>query len=341
MIIEIIKLIFMTAICVLASVTDIRKGIVSNRMMLISFGAGIALTAINAFLDGDIDITYFINIIGAFGFSLLLWFLKIWAGGDVKLMCVLFLFVPNRLFSCFADNYFVFLIPIALIFAAGYIYLIFETIAFILGKNGKKSDLQLGKKIKIACVDWLCCAAYVTLSSVLLRHYLSDKTDNLSVFIIVINVCVYLLVSKINFLRNKYLVAVIFILNIIAKLVLGEKFFDKLLILIFAIVLAMISLRIMIDEYNYETIKTKDVKKGMILSTATTLQFSNSRIKGLPSQSMENLSNRLTEEEAAAVVKWKKSKYGCPVVQTVRKMPFAIFVSVGMLLFVTLAEVLI
>lgn len=341
MIIEIIKLIFMAAICALASVTDIKKGIVPNEVMLISFCIGTVLTVINAFSDGGIEIAYFINIIGAFGFSLLLWLLKVWAGGDVKLMCVLFLFVPNRLFSCFPDNYFVFLIPVALTFAAGYIYLIFETVAFMLGKKERNSDLHLGKKIKTACVDWLCCVVYVTLLSVLLRHYFDSKTDRLSVYIIVINVCVSLLVSKINFLKNKYLVAAIFALNIVAKLVLGERIFDRLLIIIYAVVLAMISLRIMTDEYNYETIKTKDVKKGMILSTATTLQFVNSRVKGLPSQSSENLSSRLTEEEAAAVIKWENSKYGSPVVQTVRKMPFAIFVSVGMLLFATLAEVLV
>ena len=43
--------------------------------------------------------------------------------------------------------------------------------------------------------------------------------------------------------------------------------------------------------------------------------------------------SRLTEEEAAAVRRWKDSKYGKEMVVTVRKIPFASFIAVGVLLF--------
>ena len=40
---------------------------------------------------------------------------------------------------------------------------------------------------------------------------------------------------------------------------------------------------------------------------------------------------KLTEEEAASVRRWEKSKYGRASVVIVRKIPFAIFLGIGAL----------
>ena len=99
------------------------------------------------------------------------------------------------------------------------------------------------------------------------------------------------------------------------------------MIIHYLIVLAAMLLRLLISEYNYEEINTSNVKKGMILSMSDTMLFVNSKIKGLPTLSTEDLRSRLTDEEANSVVKWGKSKYGKKTVKIVRKTPFAIFIS--------------
>lgn len=86
-------------------------------------------------------------------------------------------------------------------------------------------------------------------------------------------------------------------------------------------------------KYVYESVPTEDVKAGMILSKSTVVCFAPSRVKGLPQISYEDMRSRLTEEEAAAVRRWKDSKYGKETVVTVRKIPFASFIAVGVLLF--------
>ena len=72
----------------------------------------------------------------------------------------------------------------------------------------------------------------------------------------------------------------------------------------------------------------------MILSAGTVLSFRVSSVKGLPKNAQESMKAKLTEEEAQAVRRWEKSKYGQPTVVIVRKLPFAILISVGFWLFV-------
>ena len=60
--------------------------------------------------------------------------------------------------------------------------------------------------------------------------------------------------------------------------------------------------------------------------------MSKSKIPNLPEISHEDMRSRLTEEQAAAVVKWGKGKGGLAEVQIVRKMPYAIFIFIGLLI---------
>ena len=57
-------------------------------------------------------------------------------------------------------------------------------------------------------------------------------------------------------------------------------------------------------------------------------------VKNLPQNAQESMKAKLTEEEAQAVRRWEKSRYGQLTVVVVRKLPFAILISVGFLLFV-------
>lgn len=79
---------------------------------------------------------------------------------------------------------------------------------------------------------------------------------------------------------------------------------------IYAILLVVLLLRYLVSGYNYAEIETNQVKAGMILSVATVLEFQKSRVKGLPVATNEDMSTRLSEEEADAIRRWEQSKYG-------------------------------
>lgn len=90
-------------------------------------------------------------------------------------------------------------------------------------------------------------------------------------------------------------------------------------------------IKMLISEFNYRAVRTDDVKKGMIPSALTTILFAQSRIKGLPQMSYEDMRSRITQEEAEAIKKWGRSKNGLDEIQIVKKVPFAIFISFGVL----------
>ena len=89
----------------------------------------------------------------------------------------------------------------------------------------------------------------------------------------------------------------------------------------------------------YETIAISELKKGMILSTFSSLMFQMSITKGLPPVSKENLNDRLTEEQVASVQKWAKATR-TESITIVKKIPFAVFITIGFALYFVVWRIL-
>ena len=82
--------------CFLASYTDIKSGIIPNKLTFSLIGLGIVLNGFNAFLIGNIWLIVYALIITAIIFALgyVLWKFGAWAGGDVKLFTALAALLP-------------------------------------------------------------------------------------------------------------------------------------------------------------------------------------------------------------------------------------------------------
>ena len=90
------------------------------------------------------------------------------------------------------------------------------------------------------------------------------------------------------------------------------------------------------EEYS-----TSKVEKGMVLAYSTIVYFIPSTIKGLPKEkTTEDIRSRITADEAESIKRWETSKYGQPEIVIVRKIPFAIFISIGTVIY-TFARMLI
>ena len=88
--------------------------------------------------------------------------------------------------------------------------------------------------------------------------------------------------------------------------------------------------------YNYQKIPTAEVKSGMILSAENVMQFQQSRVRFLPSDPSEEITARISEEEADAVHRWKSSATGEPYIWIVRKIPFGIMIFTGVALWIAI-----
>lgn len=82
--------------CLYASYTDLKSGIIQNKLTFSLIGVGIILNAVNAFIVGDIWLIVYTLIITAviFVVGYILWKFGAWAGGDVKLFTALAALIP-------------------------------------------------------------------------------------------------------------------------------------------------------------------------------------------------------------------------------------------------------
>ena len=72
------------------------------------------------------------------------------------------------------------------------------------------------------------------------------------------------------------------------------------------------------------------------MAYSTVLQFSRSRVKGLPIITTEDMSSRITAEQADSIKRWGKSKNGKESIVILRKIPFAAFISLGYIIYLGL-----
>ncbi len=82
--------------CIYASYTDLKRGIIANKLTFPLIGLGIALNTINAFLTGNLMIlVYTLLFTGTiFVLGYIFWKLGAWAGGDVKMFTALAALLP-------------------------------------------------------------------------------------------------------------------------------------------------------------------------------------------------------------------------------------------------------
>lgn len=340
-VIEALKISLLVALCICASTSDIKCGIISNKIILTFSLFGLAVDVFDWITYNPSCFKYqLINIAAVAVVSIALYAFRIWAGGDCKLMIAISLLIPYDFYADLINKQISLVAVLAVIFGISYIYLVADSIIFAIKKKRLISKRKFAENLKSIFGKWICCVSYIVLIDQIIMNIFSNATGKISVFIVVINVSLTFLISGLKILRNKFAVIGVFAAGIALKIIFNQPIINGFMVLNYATVVFFVILRIFIDEYNRETISTSEVKKGMILSTATTLQFTNSKVRGLPPVSTEDLRSRLTEEEAESVRRWENSKYGTSTIEIVRKIPFAIFISIGTAAFLALGVIM-
>lgn len=335
--IDIVKIVLVVALSVYASVSDCIKGIIKNKVLIPFFVVGIFLNVVEWFcFDAEYLFMHFLNIAIVVFISMALYTVRVWAGGDAKFVVTLSFLVPyNLYFSTFSNNFSLILV-LVFAFALSYIFLIAESIYKGIKNKHVASKDKIVKQIRKILFRMISCSAYLMLFDNILLLAVPNIQQNSSYLIVAINICLVLIINGIKVLRNKYLLTVVIAANIIICIILRLQILNKFTLINLVVVVVINILKALIDEYNYEIIPTQNVKKGMILSAETTLLFLNSRVNGLPKMSTEDLRSRLSESEAESVKRWENLKYGVSEIRIVRKIPFAVFVSLGTLIFMIL-----
>jgi preflagellin peptidase FlaK len=107
----------------------------------------------------------------------------------------------------------------------------------------------------------------------------------------------------------------------------------------YILVIILLLCQMMIKTNLYEEVKLTELKTGMILSTFSSIMMQGSRVRGLPSVSSEDLRDRLTQEQVESILRWGEGR-NIETVSVVRKIPFAVFLSLGYISYLILWGIL-
>lgn len=315
-----------------ASYTDFKSGIIPNRSLIIAFSLGGVVNVIYlALFARDYVLLYLTNLVIMTAFSVALYGFHFWAAGDSKLLICLTALMPGRLYDndlfSFAPGINVFIY----IFLIAYFYIVVDSIICLLKKRKFYAGRSIGfGAVKQFLINYLICFIYMRALSEVIRFLLNDfYYENQLIFSFLFFFIAIIIHTKPIF-KKWYMIGLAVVLNL--TFVFSFKI-QMLNVYSYVILLIALILRYLLNGYNYVQIPTESVNKGMVLSIPTIMLFSTSRIKGLPHHTFEDMRSRLSEEEAEAVKRWKDSKQGMESITIVRKIPFAIFVVLGEILY--------
>lgn len=331
-------------ICTISSFTDIKSGKIYNKYLCITLILGSVLVVFYYINNKDFVIYFIFNLIGAAGISFLFYKLKVWGAGDSKLWFIICFLFPYKLYIIKDYLLFPSIYILFFIFIIAYIYVVGETLVLIIKKknyNRPKITSIFNLRIitinpKMVLDSFFCfflLKIFYWISNYIFQYYF---WANYFLFVLLGFILSTIALKKIDKKIYKYVVIVIGCSLILVDFTsfTGIRIYEiKNFVAIF-FSLIIISLRKGMSKYNYEEVLVKDIKSGMILSVATVMGFSKSRVKELPQFTDESVKYRITEENVKAIQKWEKSKYGRNSVIIVKYLPFAIFMCLGVVFYI-------
>lgn len=322
-----------------ATITDLRNSIISNKLIARMLGVSVILSAMYyIFFARDLIPLYLINLLCTTVFAILFYGYNLWAAGDSKLLILIMISLPARIYYENPFGPFPGFFIILLTFAVAFICIVIDSIyQGIKERNLFKWSIQLPKFQNLAASYFFMVGSMTLINIVLLNlfgYFLAVSGFLITALDFLIVLSLVQIRTKIN---NKILNIVTVIMWILIVLIQGSSVLrlvkSRLDLQAWMVVLIVMLLRMLSERYNYQRIEVEDLKPRMIPSAHTVMMFQMSRVKGLPTCMTEDLRARLDETQIESIKRWKNSKNGKDFIVIVKKIPFAIYISVGTLLF--------
>lgn len=322
-----------------ATYTDCKSNIIHNKLVLVSSGFALVIdTVYYLFFASDYVQVFIINLVVVVLISFFFYAYHLWAAGDSKLMFLVGLCIPGRFYTFWQIGRIPSFAILIYVFTIAFLYVVVDSI--IVGiKEKTLFKLEIHKVDYVRVIlSYLSMVAASTLIHAIIQYVWGDFLYNDLTISLAVNFLIVLtLVQLRNRLRNRELLyATIALCTVVVlfKFGIGSAWNTTVDIRSWIIVFVLMFIRMIAERYNYQEIPTCSVKKGHILSASTILQFKASRVAGLPIGMTEDLRSRLSEDEANSVRRWETSRFGKPTVVIVRKIPFAVFIGIGTVIFV-------
>ncbi|MBR3494241.1 MAG: prepilin peptidase [Clostridia bacterium] len=309
---------------VVCSVRDFRDSTVPNRYLLIGLAAG-AVCHIGGMLAGSLPFypVWLANLSIAAVLAVAMYASKLWAAGDAKLFAVLYFLVPPRLIE--GDSLAMAVVPYLFIFLPAFAWTLLDSLWRLLRKEPRKrrsfSPAAFAKGYGAILVE---TTALYCLFAALLPAFVRGHELLFSV----VMVAYAFLCSRLGW-TGKWVVVALHGLAIVLTFALGVWRPSPPTWQNAALILGALLLQRFASLYDYQLIPTASVKRGMILSAEAVFRFQASRVRNLPVDPSEEITARISETEAESVRRWGKSARGSETIWIVRKVPFAMMITLG------------
>lgn len=316
----------------ICSKTDLKEGLIYNKALLLFAGIAILVDLVYyGFFVRDLFFDFLLNLIIIALISTILFLSNSYAGGDSKMTIVFSLLYPARLYIVYGNTNLTLYFTIGISLIVGFMYLLMNSIWSMIVKKEVISKEYVIQNFKMFFSSYFKALIYLSLFNIILIFigrnglYLNEWITRIICFVIAWFVGKNEIFHKKGMLIGTFLITLT--CSILMKQIpisLNPEHYYLIFILLFC--------QMFIKTNIYETIKIIDLKPGMILSTACTLPMQLSITPGLPKVSKEDLSNRLTNEEIDSIKLWAKATKVEELI-IVKKIPFAIFVSAGFIIY--------
>ncbi len=326
-IIELLYVVLFLSLGLITSITDFREGKIYNKTLVSFLIIGILLNTIYyGYFAQDLIGIFFANFIVASIISLLLFYTHAIAGGDCKLILVLLLLYPANYYIVYGNSNITLFFSLGISIFYAYIYMFVSSSYKLINKKQSLTKNYIKKYMILFFKTYISIMSYVLLVNILLQVFSDDKILVNQWIIRIFCISVSWLVGKYKMMQKLYLVILIFVVDFVVG------YYCKIMPMFklenYILVIFIMLCQLIIKTNLYEEINISELRKGMILSMTTSIAMQNSRVRGLPQVSMEDLRSRITEDEVNSIKRWAKSR-NVNSLTIVKKMPFAMFIFMG------------
>lgn len=329
-IVELICLCLMFFLSIICTRSDMKKGIIYNKVLFMFVVFSIFLDLIYyGYYAKDLFFEFLLNFIFISIVSLYLFYSHSFAGGDCKMIIVLSLLYPARYYLVYRNTNLTLVFVIGFAIFSGYIYLLLKSIWSLVVKKVTVTLDYVKNYLLNFSNSFVTAMVYIALLNCIL---MIGNYYGLYFNLLIVNIiCLFVAwcVGKYQIFREKIILSLVVCLVVFISIIF-KTVPISLIPGSYTLVIILLFCQMTISTSIYENININQLKKGMILSTFSSLLMQSSITKGLPKVSTEDLKSRLTDTEVESIKIWAKATK-TESLTIVSKIPFAIFISIGFL----------
>lgn len=337
---ETVNLCLAICLCAMCSRSDICSGTIHNKTLAV-FTAGAVLIDIvyYGFLARDLLWDFLANLTIIVAVSLYLFYSHYFAGGDCKMTMVLALLYPARFYVEYKNSIVTLIFAIGVSIFTGYIYLLGDSVKAILMKKTRITVKYLKAFLSDFLKSYISALIYIALLNCV---FLILERIGISINVWISRCACMLIAWCIGrypvFKKNIFLVSILAMTAAISVIVrtVPISFRPENYALVLILLLCQLTIRTAI----YENVRVEQLRRGMILTALSSCLMQTSITKGLPGISTEDLKSRLTDEQIQSIKIWAKATH-TDELTVVKKIPFAIFLSIGFISYFILWRILV